>query len=384
MAKRILIAFGVLLFAGLCMLAWRGFGPREPVYKGRPISQWLRGHVMSSAANPPYGSPGWEEADRALRAVGTNAIPTLLSMIAAKDPPPLALKILAWAQNRPWISYQYHGAFERNQEALYAFKTLGTNAASAVPALAKIYVKKVTWSSKNCAAGALGSIGSAAQPVLPVLLHDFTSTNKQERFDAVSAVMSIGGDPDLVLPALMSAAKDPDVDVRWNALVGLSIYGHRARVAVPMLLDELGDAAMNARSPIKGQVETTLWRIAPEKVGRPLVIAEDAAMTNGGLTAGTVDFQFNGLRRTVLPGDKSIPCVRQFWDSMPRGILTVYRVDNAKQPAETSLGGFEIMGVPPPPTNVNISVLCVIADGKIFLCARDNLSETFLEIRKVR
>ncbi len=32
----------------------------------------------------------------------------------------------------------------------------------------------------------------------------------------------------------------------------------------------------------------------------------------------------------------------------------------------------KVLDVPPPPTDVSVSALCVIADGKVVLCARDN------------
>jgi len=42
----------------------------------------------------PVWFPGWKKADEALRHIGTNAIPILLQMIRAKDPPPVMLKLL--------------------------------------------------------------------------------------------------------------------------------------------------------------------------------------------------------------------------------------------------------------------------------------------------
>jgi hypothetical protein len=383
MTKRISIAAGLVFLMVLGLFMWRRSGAADPVYQGRPISRWLRGHVASSAAQPPFGSQGWRDADEALRKVGTNAIPVLLEMIAATDIPRPAIKILDWARNRRLISYQYHYAYARNDEARYAFEVLGARAASAVPRLTKIYTEKLSRNSESSAASALGSIGSAAQSAVPVLLRDLTNSSKPERFDAVSAVMRIGGNPDLVVPALLSAAKDSDVDVRWNAIVGLGIYGSRARMAVPTLEAALADNTKMGGAPIKDQVEIALWRIAPEKVGKPLVVVVDTALTNNGLTFGTLDIQFKGQRKTLIPSGESIPCVRQFWDSRPEGFFTVYRTADGSSTGGISLGEFEVLGVASPPESANVSLLGVVADGKIFLCARDNNKEEFLVIRKV-
>jgi hypothetical protein len=46
------------------------------------------------------------------------------------------------------------------------------------------------------------------------------------------------------------------------------------------------------------------------------------------------------------------------------------------------LGHFQVMDVPKS-ENVNVSTLCIVADGKIFLNARDNRTERFLNIRRI-
>src|SRR5690349_15798059 len=97
MRKLFLAAVAAASVTIIVAIAWAVTRRAEPVFEGRPLTVWLNHHVASSAAVPPYGSPGWREADRALRAIGTNAIPTLLEMIQAKDPPPFAGKLLDFA-----------------------------------------------------------------------------------------------------------------------------------------------------------------------------------------------------------------------------------------------------------------------------------------------
>ena len=70
----------VVLVVG-ALAIWVARGPREPTYEGRVLSDWLNHHVASSAAVPPYGSPGWQKAEGALRAIGTNGIPVLLEIL---------------------------------------------------------------------------------------------------------------------------------------------------------------------------------------------------------------------------------------------------------------------------------------------------------------
>jgi hypothetical protein len=384
--KRRLSLFSSVLLAGLLgLMIWRASVPREPVYEGRTLSSWLNHHVASSAARPPYNSPGWRQADKALRAIGTDAVPTLLEMISAKDPPPLLRKAKLFAARYPWTGINYRYASELNEEAEYAFEVLGTNAASAVLGLIEIYEQNISPSSQRCAAQALGNIGRGAEPALPVLIRQFTHTNDDVRFSAVSAVMHIGGKPEVVIPALTSVLKDSNVSVRWNALVGLSMFGKRARSVVPEILAMLNDEDAVGDSRIKGQVEVTLWRIAPEVAGKPFVVAVATPMIADGKTTEVVKFVFNGKRRPLIPKERTLPTSGQYWNSDPRPRLTLYRGSPDSDEADHFLGHFEVLDVQEPESGggINISTLCIIANGQIILNARDNNRDIFLEIRRL-
>ena len=376
------IVIGLLLASVLAWLVWRASGTQEPVFKGRTLTSWLESHVPTSSANPPYNSPGWHRADEALRAIGSNAVPTLLEMIRAKDPPPWRLKLLQFAGRFRLTRVNYRYAYPRNEEAQYAFEVLGTNAVSAVPELIKIYEDDVSPSSQRCAARALGHIGREAQPALPNLMRRFTHTNSEVRFNAVSAVMYIGGEPGVVVPALISALKDPSVNVRWNALVGLSGFGTRARPAVPEILKMIDDPGMVGSNSITTQVETALWRIAPEKVGKPLVVEEATPIVTNGMTAQALKLLFYGKRQALIPEGRPVPAVAQYWSSDPRPKLTLYRGSSASDGTDHFLGEFEVLDLPAS-ESLNVSTLCVVADGQIVLCARDNRRDVFLEIRRV-
>jgi hypothetical protein len=382
MSKRLGIVSGLLLAIVLGLLVRRALDTPAPVFEGRTLSRWLDHHVATSAAKPPYNSPGWKKADEALRQIGTNGIPTLLAMLRAKDPPPLVLKLLERARRHPWTRINYRYAMSRHEEAAYAFEVLGKSAVSAVPELIKIYEKRISPSSQGCAAVALRHVGRGAQAALPVLIRDFTHTNGSLRFYAVSAVMDIGGEPAVVIPALMSALKDPSVDVRCNALAGLNRFGSVARPAVPEILKMLNDPGMVGGSSIIPQVETALWRIAPEKVGKPLVVGDATPMASNGVTTAALKLLFQGQRKTLIPPGRSVPAVAPYWHSDPRPFLTLYRGTTAPGAEDQFLGRFEVLGLPES-ENVNVSTLCIVADDKIFLCARNNGGDQFLQIRRV-
>ena len=382
MNKRLRIFIGFLLVTGFGLLVWRASGRREPVFEGRTLTSWLDHHVGTSAARPSYDSPGWQKADLALRRIGTNGIPTLLDMIRAKDPPLPVMKLLQVAGRYRWTRIQYHSALERNEEAEFAFRVLGTKAVSAVSQLSKIYEENVSPSSQMCAALALGYIGRGAQAALPGLIRDFTHTDADVRSYAVLAVASIGGEPDVVLQPLTRALKDPSVNVRWEALVGLSNLESRGRPAVPEILKMFSDPGMVGSSSITQQVENTLWRIAPEKVGKPLVVEAATSMIEKGVTTEALKLKFYGERKTLIPPGTPVPAVAQYWSSDPRPRLTLYRGASVPDGKEHFLGAFEVLDLPAS-GNLNVSTLCIIANGQIILCARDNHGDRFLEIRRV-
>ena len=60
----------------------------------------------------------------------------------------------------------------------------------------------------------------------------------------------------------------------------------------------------------------------------------------------------------------------------------MYRGSSTSDEKDHFLGTFEVMDVPDE-SSVNISTLCVIVDGKILLCARNNRGDQFLQVRRV-
>ncbi len=345
--------------------------PPEPVHQGRTLTSWLESHLPTSSANPPYGSPGWHEADKALRAIGTNAIPTLQTMLRRKDPPSIVGKLLKWAEQKRWIDRAPRYAYQLHEEACYAFEILGTNAASAAPGLLDIYRQNVSLSSQNNAARSLGHLGRTAIAAMPWLIANFHHTNSEVRFNAVTAVYHIGGDPSVVVPAFVDALHDAQVGVRWNALSGLQSLGAKARPAIPEILKMFNDPGMTGSSRLTNQVEMTVWRIAPEKLASNLVIGDATSLISNNVTTEAIKFDLHGRRQVLVPSGTGVPAVRQYWNSDPRPFLTVHVGPDKSNAQDRLLGRFEVLGVPAT-DSVNISTLCIIADGKIHLGARLN------------
>jgi hypothetical protein len=151
---------------------------------------------------------------------------------------------------------------------------------------------------------------------------------------------------------------------------------------VPVLLAALNDPTTDNYKGLKEQFETVLWRIAPDKVGKPLVIEETTPLIAGGVTAELVEMVYNGQRRTLIQTNRAVPCLSEFAYGAPRGTISFYRRAPGTPGDGHFLGSFEVVGIPAAPTNVNISLLCIIVDQRIVLNARENSTRQFMQIRR--
>src|SRR5437016_10682709 len=104
---RILVA--VLLVIILGGLAWEVLLPYEPVYQGRPLSAWLHDLDTSIKERLPIAQvrvlmaekqKKREVAEKALRHIGTNALPTLITMLRSKDSKQRE-KLFVWSTKQP-------------------------------------------------------------------------------------------------------------------------------------------------------------------------------------------------------------------------------------------------------------------------------------------
>jgi hypothetical protein len=137
----ILIAFAVIVTGWIVMSI--ASSPREPSYKGRTLSQWLEPDAadISGYARESYKTPERIQAEEAMRAIGTNAIPTMLAWLKVKDSrtPPIRIVVMNWIdkiRGRP--AGIYRTADWKPFLAMHGFELLGTNAQSAVPALIQL------------------------------------------------------------------------------------------------------------------------------------------------------------------------------------------------------------------------------------------------------
>jgi hypothetical protein len=266
---------------------------QEPSFGGKRLSEWIE------AYNNRWAREEAEKAKEAIRQIGTNALPYLLARmdyeptwnfegrIIQKLPPALRDSRVVAKLDR-----MSDRAQRRAYNSLNAFMVLGPVAAPAIPELVQRInltnsrVRKdiagIAISSAGPAAFAsllemisgpahtendalpnwVGSMGTNARPIIPVLIDRLHHTNALVATLAAETLGRAWWNPGPVVPALASVIDDRDSDIRPKAMNALAEFGPQARPA----LDSLRRALKDPLQYIRVAATNALERIAPEEL----------------------------------------------------------------------------------------------------------------------
>ncbi len=272
----------VLVAAGMVALWPRG--PKEPVYQGKKLSQW----ITEAGAIPTNAET--ELACAAINAIGTNAIPYLLSEFSAGESG-LAPKLAEWASRKTGFDFGFDEGNPRRGRAVTGLYVLGTNAVAALPTLVPYLADKEL---HTAAAIAIVGCGESAMPYLlkaaastnimmhyglilvfsqlaqhtesaiPPLIQLTQHTNAHTRRLALFGFRNVQLRADLVLPALARAVTDTEMSVQRIAAFTLGLMGERAKAAMPDLLLMMQDTNLTRAS----WASNALHRIDPAALPR--------------------------------------------------------------------------------------------------------------------
>lgn len=186
--------FGLIGLAGW----WLGRFQPEPMYEGRSLMEWAPGVTAADDATR-------EASLRALRTLGTNAVPALIRIVqereSALSPVWRQVETRLPARARRWfgLTLRADQALQRRATAIRALGALGPAAAAAADTLgralrdpsAEIYIP---------AASALGAMGRPAAKPLATALLDAPDTVKPL---ILTALAGLGPEAAEALPAVM-------------------------------------------------------------------------------------------------------------------------------------------------------------------------------------
>ncbi len=237
--KSRILLFAASFLAAIGLLVWFVEfvrRPPEPVYQGRTVTFWLENAHDHSASLADQKAAG-----DAIHQAGTNAIPTLLRLMRARDST-AKTKILKWFQRHPRFKAPFVSANNKNMEAYLGFLALDRDTRFAVPELIQIYETAPESTAARIIPDIFRSLGPDANPAVPALIHAaVNSTNHNARAEAVLALGTIRSRPEIVVPALINSLRDTDYYTRANAAQALANFGADARPALPALTNLLGD-----------------------------------------------------------------------------------------------------------------------------------------------
>ncbi len=288
------------LAAFILMAIFYALVPTQPKYHGRSLNSWLNalddgdhdtGLVWQTWPDLTKSQPGRAEAAEAIRHIGTNSFPYLLTDLTNHDS---AIKqwLASFISKQRWIKLALPVPASYQRPASLALHILGPAAKPAIPRLTQILqdpqnckgaavalagigpegwavltraiTTNDTWSSA-CAIWALGSHRATVPGTLAALLGTLTnSTSGGGAALSAWALGEIGQDSEHVVPVLINALQSSNNDARWSSAAALGKFTTNAQTAVPALLNAIHDTD----SQVRNNATTSLKEIDPEAAAK--------------------------------------------------------------------------------------------------------------------
>jgi len=235
----IAVAFAAALVA---VITIRPRAP-EPRYQGRSLSDWLQ-DTGDSAPESDLSAAGV----RAVRAIGTNAIPTALHWISYQ---PSAwdqkLRTLRHKLPRPLQPHTGPSGPRRAADAERVFAILGPQARTAIPELVHL---AITSSDPPRALIFIDSLCRIGPDALPGILTIVTNTQAKGRDYAIRSLRDLGTNLVSAVPVLIRCLDDKDDDVACAAAYVLIELALLPATTVPALKNAFHSANAHRRAYI--------------------------------------------------------------------------------------------------------------------------------------
>jgi hypothetical protein len=264
---------------------------RQPHYAGRPLAYWI------------FQCDDDLEAEKAVRAIGTNALPFLVDWVTRRRPPWKENLCQAISKVCGGLDHGILGGFYRREEirawnARRGFATLGEIARPAVPELTRRLQdpKFEVWYSAMQALGRVGKVGvpplaealtnqanpfpfryfalsgletagTNASPAIPAIVKGLDDTNSNLATRSAMFLGRMGLDPEFVVPALTNCLRSSNDNLRWAAVEALGRFGRHASPAVSLLRDIIveADPSIRGQMDLRSAAEEALFKIEAEE-----------------------------------------------------------------------------------------------------------------------
>jgi hypothetical protein len=276
----VLTLFAVLI----CVLLFTRAHPNEPIYDGKPLSYWL------DQAAQPKGNDDEERAKRAIREIGTNALPYLEENLFYL---PSDFLMNAAGIDRTYLRGTFHLTQVMRRPCRRAetgFEALGPAASNSVPHIIG-YLHSEAAKGLRLSSWIERALDSVGDPAIAFLIPEIAATNAlvanqaldtlsrmkvplpasvttycltalgrpELRVDAVGTLSRMTNDAKVILPAIRPFLADTNEAVRRVAVWAFRCFGSNALTYLPEI-----KSAMNDPSPIvRARAKRTLEQLTP-------------------------------------------------------------------------------------------------------------------------
>lgn len=227
------VAVGLAGVVAVCVVWVECRSDVPPTIHGRRLDDWLG---VYRETYTPIGTAFSSEhiaAQKAIRGLGTNALPTLLRMLRAKDTSVATAAEAACA--RLHLKPPWKPGWVKRSEAVCGFKILGEEAAPAASVLASALAGPLSAGSRYSFLNAVSALGPAAKEASPSVVAALKHPDGSVRVAAVSALGRLHIDPGTTLAALAGVINDPVPVVRSRAIREIGRLGADATGLVEQL-----------------------------------------------------------------------------------------------------------------------------------------------------
>jgi hypothetical protein len=248
MRTPIRLAITVVLVAAASAGVWLALRPIEPVYEGKSLIVWAEqygtNHFSYSGSHP--GGKLEQEAQTAIRNIGTNAIPFFLEIMHTK-PSPLRQRVIGfipieWEErfNLPTLIDYLNELNTRRGWGAAGIMALGSEAKPAIPALLAMLTDSDPM-MRVMAVLTFGELGPPAKVVLPDLIKCTNDSFGAVKMRVIISLGKIHEEPEKVVPILIRYLTDKNWNVRVYAVTSLGQFGPEGKLAVPQIASLLND-----------------------------------------------------------------------------------------------------------------------------------------------
>ncbi len=247
MHTRFRAAVIAVVLLGIVGLLWVCWPAGAPEYGGKSLWAWVDQYYEARVGSKKPGTKEIaDEAQRALREIGTNALPALLDRVRLRRSP-LREQVVSQLKQRLGVTLPTQQYLHNRAD--WGFSMLREQGRPAIPDL-MVLLRDPDPMVRGTAARCLGHIGPDAAVAIPSLLPLLAERdNGLSILHALDALREIHAQPERVIPALLEFLNGSRTD--WNyaepALNVLRAYGTQATSAVPAIEAYLSHAERSKR-----------------------------------------------------------------------------------------------------------------------------------------